>query len=135
MVQSDSQGSLRGRAGYAFGRLLPYVTGGLALSDQKTGYSWTYPATGELYTGSQGVSAGWTIGGGVEWAFANNWSVKAEYLHYDLGRNTFATGALTPPAPLGSSHIVTTRNQGDLVRVGLNYKFGWGGPAPVVAKY
>ena len=34
-VQSDIQGAIRGRAGYAFGRLLPFVAGGVALADFK----------------------------------------------------------------------------------------------------
>jgi len=67
-----------------------------------------------------------------------NWSLKAEYLYYDLGRATFDPGltffsagrALFTDLPVAS-----TRFNGHIVRAGLNYHFDGWNPGPVVAKY
>jgi len=89
--------------------------------------------------------AGWTLGAGFEYAIAaTGWSWKVEYLHVDLGRatTTFPTNAtcfaaLNSPgctvtsAGIGSIHSGITD---EIVRFGINYKFGWGN-APVVARY
>ncbi|MGH6869050.1 MAG: outer membrane protein, partial [Methylocella sp.] len=85
---------------------------------------------------------GWTAGGGLEWLFAPNWSVKVEYLYYDLGTATFALSPLTNTftsrrggVAWSSSPFAKTRFNGNIVRAGLNYHFNLWGPAPVVAKY
>ena len=70
--------TVRGRAGYAFGGILPYVTGGLAVGDIRA----NMPGFAVAST----TNAGWTVGGGVEFALPGNWTAKAEYLHVDLGR-------------------------------------------------
>jgi outer membrane immunogenic protein len=71
------------------------------------------------------------VGVGVEYAFANNWSVKAEYNHMDFGSHT---ETLQPTPGCGCVAFQYDVNQTvDLVKVGLNYRFGWGGP--VVARY
>ncbi len=116
--------TVRGRAGVAFDRILLYVTGGAAAAD--VGIS----AVGPGFFGSENQTVwGWTVGGGVEWAFAQNWSAKAEYLHIDFGN----PGFFNPPPVgfanrLGGIHLTD-----DIVRVGINYKFNWA--PPVVAKY
>src|SRR5258708_23629308 len=76
-TNNDWLATVRGRAGYAFDRFLPYVTGGLAVGDIKAGT----PG----FAGATQTNAGWTAGGGVELALTNNWTAKAEYLHVDLG--------------------------------------------------
>ena len=73
-------GTARGRIGYAFDRVMPYVTGGAAFGDVKA----NQPGT----TGANDTRAGWTAGAGVEFAVTNNISAKVEYLHYDLGSFT-----------------------------------------------
>ena len=88
---------------------------------------------------------GWTAGAGLEWMFWPNWSTKVEYLYYDLGNVTFtngvlATSYLTPrlAGPTLSAAVASqsrTRFDGHIVRVGVNYHFNWGAPAPVYAKY
>ena len=73
--------------------------------------------------------AGWTAGGGVEWMFAQNWSAKVEYLHYDLGTGNFSWAALGAPTSTFFSGVVyqtettSVHFRGDIVRAGLNYKF------------
>ena len=75
-TKQDWFGTTRGRIGYAFGRFLPYVTGGAAYGDIK--------ALQSNGTATQ-TKFGWTAGGGVEYSLNRNWSAKVEYLHLDLG--------------------------------------------------
>src|SRR5581483_5741775 len=70
--------TVRGRLGYAADRFMPYITGGLALGDVK--------ATTPGFAGASSDRAGWTLGAGLEFAVAQNWSLKAEYLYVDLGK-------------------------------------------------
>ena len=67
----------RGRIGYAWDRFLPYITGGVAFGDIRM-----TPAAGTSETKSK---VGYTLGGGVEYAFLGAWSAKIEYLYVDLG--------------------------------------------------
>lgn len=109
-------GTVRGRLGFAWDRWLAYVTGGYAFG-AKTNLT-IGPAA--LVTSSSTLD-GWTAGVGVEYAFAPNWSAKLEYLHIDLNDKTFFTG-------LGACAVTSLCQAGaniDLVRVGLNYRFGW----------
>lgn len=103
--------TVRGRVGYAFGGVLPYVTGGLAVGDIK--------ANAPGFAGATNTNAGWTVGGGVEVALSQNWSAKAEYLHVDLGNFNCGLNCGTIPTNNVSMHD-------DVVRAGLNYRFGWG---------
>jgi len=103
--------TVRGRAGYAFGGVLPYLTGGLAVGDIK--------AAAPGFAGDDATKAGWTVGGGLEIALPGNWSAKAEYLHVDLGRFNCGLNCGTSPTDNVSMHD-------DVVRAGLNYRFGWG---------
>jgi outer membrane immunogenic protein len=102
--------TVRGRLGYSFDRVMPYVTGGLAVGDIKA-------ATPGLAGGSS-TNAGWTLGGGIEVALPGNWSAKAEYLHVDLG--SFNCGA---NCGLPTDNVSMHDN---IVRAGVNYRFGWG---------
>ncbi|MFL6820828.1 MAG: outer membrane protein, partial [Bradyrhizobium sp.] len=60
-------------------------------------------------------------GAGLEYMFAPNWSAKAEYQYYDFGSTTFVSG----PAPIVGARI---RDDEHTAKVGINYRFGWGGP-------
>ena len=102
-------GTVRGRIGYAWDRFMVYGTGGWAYS--KTEASVTGPG-GSVSDNKWG--SGYTLGGGLEWAFAGPWSLKAEYLYVKaksvdltLGGTTFSTG---------DYHY-------NVVRAGLNYRF------------
>jgi outer membrane immunogenic protein len=83
------------------------------------------------------LNVGWTVGAGAEAALGNNWSFKVEYLYMDLGNvgGSSATVVVPGAGALGSttSYLFNTKFTDNIVRVGLNYKFG--GPAAVVAKY
>ena len=147
----DYLGTVRGRLGYLVTpTLLIYGDGGFAYGGVHEGVdiASTFPPSGLGLSPGFGsftnTRPGWTAGGGLEWLFSPNWSVKAEYLYYDLGRVTFGGGGLTlatsgPAAgfgPAGTTFFTdSTRFNGHIVRVGLNYHFNWWGAGPVVAKY
>ena len=152
-------GTVRGRIGFlAMPTLLIYGTGGLAyggVSMSLMNYqpSWINHASSTQYDldGLAGVvggyqsysntQVGWTAGGGIEWMAMPNWSIKAEYLYYDLGNaSATAVNVLYPSAGRGLTTEIqnvsnfSTRFNGNIVRAGVNYHFNWG-TAPVVAKY
>ena len=145
-------GTVRGRLGYlVMPTLLVYGTGGLAyggVSVNMTNFqSWVEMdgrdrsaviAGNGSYANTQ---VGWTVGGGLEWMFLQNWSAKVEYLYYDLGRvsgsfvNTWSgLGANAGNSDVESVTNFSARASGNIVRAGVNYHFNWGA-APVVAKY
>lgn len=105
----DAFGSVTGRVGYAADAVLIYAKGGFAWANNKVS---------ALGLSESKTHAGWTIGAGLEYMFAPAWSVKAEYMYADFGKetylNTFDVGA--------DLHTV---------KAGVNYHFG----APMVAKY
>ena len=87
---------------------------------------------------------GWTAGGGGEWMFLPNWSVKAEYLYFDLGRVTYSAGALIDPFAIAPAPAVgffidtvqsSTRLNGHVARAGIKYSFNWFAPSPAAAQY
>jgi outer membrane immunogenic protein len=119
-------GTARARLGYAFGQFLPYVTGGLGWANADVGDACPPPPTpgstctarGPYSASANGTYFGWTAGAGLEVAINQNWSVKAEYLHADLGQKLFmisAPGFSLDPA------LKT-----DTGKIGVNYRFaGW----------
>jgi outer membrane immunogenic protein len=116
-------GSVTGRLGYTWGPALLYVKGGYAYSDNSQSLTVGGAPVGLVTTGNR--HDGYTVGAGLEYMFAQNWSAKVEYQYYDFGKTTFVT------APL--SAFGSARNDDHTVKAGLNYRFNWGGP--VVAKY
>lgn len=124
----DYLGTVRGRLGYAWDRTLLYATGGLAYGgvNNSASFSGPLPAGVTQFTGSRReTEVGYTIGAGIEHAFGGNWSLKAEYLYYDLGDTTIAVNNVLGPAGAGGpGYDSTFRNDGHIVRAGLNYRFG-----------
>jgi len=97
----------RGRIGYAFDRWLPFLTGGAAFGDVKM-----TPVGGASETETR---IGWTVSGGLEYAFQGAWSAKVEYLYLDLGK------ASCDVATCGVATDVTFKTS--IVRGGINYHF------------
>lgn len=136
-VSSDWLITARARAGVLVTpALLLYGTGGAAIANVNANFVFTDTFATAAESGNISTTrVGWTAGAGGEYALMNNWSVKAEYLYVDLGRATTTSTnltAFTPPFPFPSNiftHSVDLRS--NIVRVGVNYKFG----GPVVAKY
>jgi outer membrane immunogenic protein len=114
-------GTVRLRGGIAWDRFLLYVTGGLAVANIDHATATAGP--GIIYAATASDTAtGWTLGGGFEWAFAPNWSVKLEYLYYDLGNTTLVANPVPANPPF---QVATTfEDQGHIARIGVNYRFG-----------
>ena len=128
------QGSICIRAGYAYDRFLAYVTGGAAFTSISNNYS-AFVAPGAVSSGITRSRAGWTVGGGLEYALTNNWSVRVEYRYSDFGKYTdYAFGGVTtvPAVYSAAAGHHLTENQ---VQAGVSYKFDTLAPAPVLAKY
>ena len=124
----DWFGTVRGRLGLIASQVLIYGTGGLAygrVSESVSNHVVPPPPSGSF--SSSDVRFGWVLGAGVEWAPANAWSVKAEYLHVDLGSST----GRTHPGP-DDFLDYRFRHEYEIARIGFNYNWG---ADPVVARY
>lgn len=104
-------GTLRGRLGVAFDRLLIYGTAGGAAGELKSNF--TIPAGPTSTTVTYGT---WTAGGGFEYGITDNLSARVEYLYFDT--DNVGTGTIGPPTT-----TITSRLKENLVRAGLNYRF------------
>ena len=120
-------GTARGRIGFApLCRLMIYATGGLAYGNVDYSATTNFGSGGVTYPVSfTETQVGWTVGGGLEYALGNHWSIKAEYLYYDLGDEDATQNKLIFGVPQGPPFFVhynfeTTAN---IVRGGLNFKF------------
>ena len=124
-ANTNQLGSVTGRLGYTWGPALLYAKGGYAWRDNpNVGVSFAGTPVGFTTDGTH--KDGYTVGAGLEYMFAPNWSAKAEYQYYNFGNTTFTGG----PAEIVGSRF---RNDEHTVKVGVNYRFGWGGP--VAARY
>jgi outer membrane immunogenic protein len=107
----NSFGTVRGRAGYDFGRdlgtnpLLVYATAGLAFGNSTVDVG----ASSDKKTVTGGV-----YGGGVEYVLGDNWSVKGEYLRAEFGHDSYDVAGVPTSGHIGSI---------DIARAGINYKF------------
>lgn len=106
-VNYDGMGTVRARLGYAFGSLLPFATGGIAIIGAETVQGVTNNTA--LYSA--------VVGGGLEYAFNEQLSVKAEYLH------VFENDKLVDAFVCSATGCHATNFSLDVVRVGLNYHF------------
>jgi len=102
---SDWLATLRGRAGWAWDRILFYGTGGAAFAP-------AHIAGVTLgFAGGNTTMTGWTAGAGIEAALTPNWTAKIEYLYVDF-----------PSPSIAGRSFQDTEN---VIRLGVNYKFGW----------
>jgi outer membrane immunogenic protein len=124
----DWFGTVRGRLGFVWQQAMIYGIGGLVYGQTAVSISNHVvppPPSGSFSESS--VRIGWTIGAGAEWAFANAWSFKAEYLHIDLGTST----GQTHPGPVDFLDY-RFHHDYEIARVGFNYHWG---VDPIVARY
>ncbi len=128
--EMDWFGTLRARIGmtpFADPRLLVYFTGGLAYGRVETSHSLEAIAFGAGYAGSDtGWEVGGTVGGGLEWTMGGGWSLKAEYLYYDLGDRD-VRGRPYNQSPMPAPEFGTNMSHelnGHIARVGINYQLG-----------
>jgi outer membrane immunogenic protein len=118
---SNQLGSVAGRLGYTWGPALLYAKGGYAWRDNNN-FGVSIGGTPVAFTTDANRRDGYTVGGGLEYMFAPNWSAKAEYQYYNFGNTTFTGG----PAAIVGTRI---RDDEHTAKVGVNYRFGWGGSA------
>jgi outer membrane immunogenic protein len=129
--QLDAFGLFTGQVGYAWNSVLLYAKGGAAVTSRN--FDFVRNSDNQV-TASFNDSNRWspTVGVGLEFGFAPNWSAAIEYDHIFEGTRDvrFVDRAGVP--------LVATYHTGgdtDLVMARINYRFGWGGGVPVAAKY
>jgi outer membrane immunogenic protein len=111
--------TLAGRVGVAYDRVLFYGKGGGAWVGNN-GFTVTNVTTGASVTGSSNNNTtGWLAGAGIEWAFANNWTVKFEYDYIGLSARTFTI----PTGVLAGDTFTTGSNNIQMVTAGVNFLF------------
>ena len=115
---SNQLGSVTGRLGYTWGPALLYAKGGFAWRDNNN-IGVTTGGTPASFTTSGNQKDGYTVGAGLEYMFAPNWSAKAEYQYYNFGSTSFTSG----PADVVGARF---RDDEQTVKLGLNYRFGVG---------
>jgi outer membrane immunogenic protein len=118
----NSLGSVAGRVGYAWDRWMLYGKIGWGWAHDK--YSRTVAATGAFIDSASKTQSGWMLGIGIENGITPNWSWKLEYNYMDMGSQDLVSSIGTP---------FTVDQQVHVVKLGINYRFGYGGP--VVTKY
>ncbi|MDB5510938.1 MAG: porin [Enterovirga sp.] len=111
----DWFGTVRGRIGYAWDRMLVYGTGGFAYGDGPNNNF------GGNNRGS--IRTGWTGGGGVEYAFTPNVTAKIEALYVNLDANNTGFIGTIAGVPVTVANNRRFDNEFVVVRAGLNYKF------------
>jgi opacity protein-like surface antigen len=116
-LNSGIYGDVTGRLGYVFGPALIYAKGGFAFFDGKANMN------GFELMRDTNTFTGFTIGGGFEYALTPAWSIKAEYQHFDFGKEkSTITESNDPDDVFRFNHDLTV----DTVKLGLNYHFGRG---------
>jgi outer membrane immunogenic protein len=114
--------TVRARFGYSWDRVLVYTTGGLAIARITGRFSYLDTVLGFEFAGSESrIRLGPTVGGGLEWAFARRWSLKAEYLYMDFGSFGFDASPNVAGSTLRWGMNVKAREQ--VVRAGVNFRF------------
>ena len=139
----DFLGSLRGKLGYLVKpNIFIYGSGGLAYGNvsSKTSVQQNYGFPANINSvvndwGSTGkysnTRIGFSFGGAIDWMFRANLSAKFEYLYYNLGKVSYHSGNLadafivpnTPQNYFTNTMSTTTRFDGNILRLGLNYHF------------
>ncbi len=121
-TELDYFGTIRGRVGYAAtDRFLIYGTGGFAYGRTESYVNASVNGSSVIDESVRNSRTGWTIGGGAEYAFTDNWSLKSEYLYTDLGTETLLNFSDLLGDEIGGA--LESDVAFHTVRVGLNYKF------------
>jgi outer membrane immunogenic protein len=125
-VRNDWQSSVRGRVGWAFDRMMLYVTGGGAWANLKATGTFVPSGTVPGLTVTRDKTAfGWTLGGGVDYMLTGGWSLGAEYRFTRFDREnegTLGTLLTVPPTPITATTSLDTHE----VTARVSYHFGGG---------
>jgi len=149
-ISTDWLVTLRPRVGVAASNALFYVTGGLAVTNEKVNQLSGVLNGATLTSSISNTRLGWTVGGGIEYMLTRNWTIRAEYLHLDFGTASGAGTGNIPTGVLGNLPCTATqavitgpgiypgcslssRLTAEVVKVGITYRFGV--PDAVVARY
>jgi len=119
-ASTDFLPSLTARIGYAFDNVLLYAKGGAALAGDRFNVTGSFVGVPFAFEGLDN-RFGWTVGGGVDWAFSHHWSANIEYDYYQFGHG----GILMSDGINGFSGIVDVKQTVQVVKVGLNFHI-WG---------
>jgi outer membrane immunogenic protein len=119
----DALGTIAGRLGVAFDRVLVYAKGGAAWANDKYALN-----SSVLNFNANETRWGWMLGAGVEYSFTDSWSAKIEYDYLDFSNRSVRFTDTTDQINLDSN----IRQRIQLVKTGINYRFGW---APVGVRY
>jgi outer membrane immunogenic protein len=120
-VTSNWLYTLRPRIGFANGNMLTYLTAGLAVTNLRFSESVTLGSGAPILTGSTSSTvAGWTVGGGVEYALSYNWFIKAEYLYASFSNQTAPQVVGAFPSLTGTA---TANLNANILRAGVDYRF------------
>ena len=121
---TDVFGTVRPRFGISLiDRLLIYGTGGLAWGhiNYKADSDFRPVGTEHYPASFSKTKVGWASGAGLEYAVVGNWSVRAEYLHIDLGDTSKTINPAIPLPPFQVRYRFET--QANIARLGVSYKF------------
>jgi len=128
-MREDWDESLRVRLGYAVAsRTLIYATAGLAWQDLQATVTCSsqtpfpcgrFGAVAPMSATNAGVRAGWTLGGGIEYALVSRWKLRGEYRYSDYGSYNATYGNPANLAVFADVHL-----RDNIALLGLTYAFG-----------
>jgi outer membrane immunogenic protein len=120
---TDYVGTIRARAGGAWGRLFLYGTGGLAYGRVNYAAETDFRPFGTAHypAAFSKTKIGWTVGFGAEYGINRHWSWKTEYLYYDLGKETVTADPASPLPPFQVMYTWTTTAH--TFNTGFNYRW------------
>jgi outer membrane immunogenic protein len=119
-VKTDWFASVTGRLGYSVDQLLFYGKGGVAFAHNKAEINGV--VLGVPFSGSGDETfTGWTVGAGIEWAFAPSWSTKIEYDYYDFRDQNFTVTGTAGGVPFSATANGDAKFH--VIKAGVNYRF------------
>jgi outer membrane immunogenic protein len=119
-ASTDFLPSVTVRLGYAIDNVLLYAKGGVALAGDKYDVTGSFQGVPFAFEGLDN-RLGWTVGGGVDWAFSHHWSVNLEYDYYQFGH-----GGVLMSDPINTfAAVVDVKQNVQVVKAGLNFHI-WG---------
>lgn len=126
--KTDYSGTVRGRLGYAFNTVLPYIAGGWGWTQGSSTRTQLTGTVGNAVPGTVETAStsntGWTVGAGLDYAFALNWDVFVEY--------RYSPRSLTITFPVAQRSTAVS-NFNNTIEAGINWRFNWG--VPIGARY
>ncbi|MBB4201053.1 hypothetical protein CCR94_11350 [Rhodoblastus sphagnicola] len=124
----DFLGTARARVGAVIlDRGLLYATGGFAYAGGNSYVNGAYGGS-SVSISKETLARGFAVGGGLEYALTDHWSLRSEYLYADLGKTSLYNGSF-----FSANANLAVETTTHIVRAGVNYRFG--GPEPIIAKF